>query len=674
MRRQESTARRARTREQPRRREHLLLAMLALTLVVFFAYQPAWHGGVLWDDDDHLTPQGLQGTDGLRRIWFEVGSTPQHYPVLHTGFWIQHRLFGEAMTGYHLVNIGMHCLAAGLLLMTLRRLAVPGALLVTALFALHPVQVESVAWITELKNTLSTVLYFAAALVYLRFDSTRHWRDYLLAAALFVLALLSKTVTGTLPFALLVVLWWQRGRLDFRRDVLPVVPLVVLGIAAGLTTAWWEHEFNRTRAADFDLTFIERVLIAGRALWFQVSTLVWPANLTFSYPRWRIDAGVWWQYLYPIGAAAALVVAWSLRNRSRAPFAALLFFCVSVGPTLGFFDLYTFRYSFVADHYQYVACIGLLVLAVAGLRRLADSRGLGGTARAAASIALLVPLTVLTWQQSHYYVDSNTLYAATLERNPTSWLSLVNLGNDLQARGRVEDAIARYRAAIAIEPGAFEARHNLALALQELGQYEAGLAEADEAVRLRPEASEAHFIRGLCLHGLHRVDEAIPELREAIRLRPDYAQARLNLAAVLDSQGRSSEAIDEFREAIRYGPGVADAHFRLGNALMRASRPADAATEYRAATAIAPAATEYHYYLGFALERLGRFDEALGSYLDALRRSPQSAAIENSVGALLIRMKRYDEAVAHLQKSLQLDPAYAPAKANLARAIARDGK
>ena len=672
--RRQSQGRRARGRDEPRPRVRLLLALLALSAVVFLAYQPAWHGGVLWDDDDHLTPVGLQGTSGLWRIWFDVGATPQHDPVLHSAFWIQHRLFGDAMTGYHLVNIAMHCLAASLLALTLWRLAVPGALLAAALFALHPVQVESVAWVTELKNTLSTVFYLSAALLYLRFVRTRHWRDYGLAVAVFVLALFSKTVAGTLPFALLIVLWWQQGRLDLRRDLAPLLPLVVLGIAAGLMTAWWEQEFNRTRVAEFDLTLIERVLLAGRALWFHASKLIWPANLTFSYPRWQIDASAWWQYLYPLGVAAALAATWVWRRRSRAPFGSLLFFCVSLGPTLGFFNLYTFRYSFVADHYQYVACIGLLTLAAAGLTRFADRHAAGRGLRTGAVVALLTPLTVMTWQQSHEYVDSHTLYTETLERNPASWLSLVNLGHDLQARGRVEEAVGRYRAAIAIEPRAFEARHNLALALQKLGRHDEGLSEAREALRLRPDAPETHFVLGLCLHGLARVDEAIAEFREAIRLRHDYAQARLNLAAALDQQGRTQEAVDEFREAIRYGPGVADAHFRLGNALMRASRPQEAVTEYKAAIAIEPGIAGYHYYLGFALEQLGRFDDALKGYEDALRRRPDSASIENSVGGLLIRMKRYDEAIPHLQKSLRLDPSYAPAKTNLARAIARDGK
>jgi hypothetical protein len=246
------------------------------------------------------------------------------------------------MTGYHLVNVGMHCLAAILLAVLLRRLAVPGALLVAAIFALHPVQVESVAWITELKNTLSTVFSLAAALWYLRFDRTRRPPDYALAAILFLLAVLSKTVAGTLPMALLIVIWWQRGRLEVRRDVVPLAPLMVLGVAAGLATAWWEREFNRTTLPEFSLTLIERVLIAGRAIVFQISKLVWPVNLTFSYPRWHVDIAMWWQYLFPAAVGAALVAAWLMRHRTRAPLAALLFFCITLGPTLSFFNLYPF--------------------------------------------------------------------------------------------------------------------------------------------------------------------------------------------------------------------------------------------------------------------------------------------------------------------------------------------
>ena len=227
----------------------------------------------------------------------------QYYPLLHSSFWVEHKLWGDATLGYHLVKISLHALVALMAAILLRRLAIPGAYLAAAIFALHPVQVESVAWIAEQKNTLSAVFYLGAATAYLRFDRTRRIAWYLAALGLFALALLSKTVTGTLPGALLVVFWWQRGRLSWQRDVLPLLPFFLLGAGMGMTTAWWELEFNKCVGPEFEFTPVERILIAGRAVWFHLAKLFWPVNLTFIYPRWQVDAGAWWQYLFPVQLA-----------------------------------------------------------------------------------------------------------------------------------------------------------------------------------------------------------------------------------------------------------------------------------------------------------------------------------------------------------------------------------
>jgi protein O-mannosyl-transferase len=281
-----------------RSRNWLLAAALAAT--VFLAYRPAWQGALIWDDDAHVTRPELQSWHGLYRIWFDLKATQQYYPLLHSAFWIESRLWGRDTLGYHLVNIFLHITAAILVAVILRRLAIPGAYLAAAIFALHPVNVESVAWITELKNTLSTVFYLSAALVYLGFDHRRRASLYAGALGLFVLGLLSKTTTATLPAALLVVFWWQRGRLSWRRDVLPLIPFFVLGAAAGLFTAWVERVIGGAQGADFNFTIVERCLIGGRAVWFYLSKLFWPVNLTFIYPRWHVSQGVWWQYLFPL--------------------------------------------------------------------------------------------------------------------------------------------------------------------------------------------------------------------------------------------------------------------------------------------------------------------------------------------------------------------------------------
>ena len=323
------------------------LALLALLgVATFLAYRPAWHGAPVWDDAAHMTRPQLRPLDGLRRIWLEPGATQQYYPLTHTAFWVQSRLWGDETLGYHLVNVAFHLATSLLLFALLRRLEVPGALLAAAVFALHPVHVESVAWITELKNTLSGALFAAAALAYLRFDEARRKRAYALALALFVLGLLAKTVVAVLPAALLVAFWWRRGRLEPRRDVLPLVPFFALGLAAGLVTAWVERQYViGGLAVHFGLGAKERLLLAGRAIWFYLGKLVWPAELVFLYPRWDLGRPAWWAFLFPAGALLLLVAAWALRKKWRGPLAALLFFVLALLPALGFVDVYPFRFS-----------------------------------------------------------------------------------------------------------------------------------------------------------------------------------------------------------------------------------------------------------------------------------------------------------------------------------------
>ena len=342
-------------------------------MAVFLVYQPCWQGGFIWDDDEHVTRPELRSLHGLGRIWTDYSSTSQYYPLLHSLFWLEYKLWGDSTLGYHLANIALHAAVVVMLLAVLRRLRVRGAWLAAAIFALHPVQVESVAWITEQKNTLSALFYLAAALVYLRFDRTRELRWYAAAAGLFVAALLSKTVAGTLPGALLVVFWWQRGRLDWKKDVLPLVPLFLLGAGFGLLTAWWELKLTNARAPSLPShAVVQRLLIAGRTAWFCCGKLFWPTQLTFIYPRWQIDERAAWQYVYPLGAVALLIVLWAGRRWSRAPLAAALYFGGTLFPVLGFFNLYTFRYSFVADHYQYLASLGIIVLFSATVAKLLE--------------------------------------------------------------------------------------------------------------------------------------------------------------------------------------------------------------------------------------------------------------------------------------------------------------
>ncbi|MCX6543148.1 MAG: tetratricopeptide repeat protein [Acidobacteria bacterium] len=661
-----------------RRTWGIWLLLPALLLVTLAAYHPAWHGGMLWDDDGHITRRDLRSTEGLGRIWFEMGATQQYYPVVHSAFWLQHRLWGDDTFGYHLVNIILHALSAFLLALTLRRLAVPGAVLAAFLFALHPVHVESVAWITELKNTLSGALYLGAALAYLHFDHSRRRRVYALAAGLFVLGLLSKTVTATLPAALLVVFWWQRGQLTWRRDVVPLLPWFGLGAAGGLLTAWIERTLIGAQGIEFQFTLVERCLIAGRVVWFYLAKLLWPADLIFSYPRWQIDQTAAWQYLYPLGVVVLLAALWLLRRRTRAPLAAMLLFVGTLFPVLGFFNVYPFRYSLVADHFQYLPSLFIIAVFAAGVAEVAGRWKIRNRpALAAAGMLMLVaPLGCLTWSDSGQYANAELLYRTTLERNPASWLAYNNLGA-LELRGGISDipeAMRHVNQSLKLNPTSAEALNNLGYALQRLGRFEEAMTYHQEALRRIPRFAEACNNLGVDLQRLGRLEEAESRYREALAINPFLAEAHHNLGDVLRRKGKSEEALAHAHEALRIDPDYADARDNLGNVLQGMGKLDEAVTQYQAAIRLKPDFPEAHNNLGVALSRMGRVEEALAEHEEALRLKPDFADAHYNRGNALRQAGRIEEAVAEFREALRIQPGHLEAHNNLGTALESLGR
>jgi protein O-mannosyl-transferase len=690
------------------------LAVLFLAAVVL-AYLPALWGGFLWDDDAHVTKLGLRSLHGLWRIWTDVGATQQYYPLLHSAFWLEHRLWGDSVLGYHLLNVALHATAAWLLVLNLRRLAFPLPVLAGLIFALHPVCVESVAWISEQKNTLSAVFYLGSALLYLRFDEARGRGTYLAAFGLFMMALLTKTVTATLPAALLVVFWWRRGRIDWRRDVLPLAPWFAAGAASGLFTAQVESALIGAQGADFSFSFVQRLLLAGKAIVFYAGKLVWPEGLSFVYPRWRIDAGDGRQYLYLAAVLAVLAGAVWVARRIRGPLAGLLFFAGTLFPVLGFFNVYPFLFSFVADHFQYLACIGVIVPLAWGLGQLASGFPVGATGRACLLFAVPVLLGVLTWRQCRNYGDSDTLNRATILRNPSAWLAHYNLAVSLgSSPGGLDESIAEYEATLRLKPDHWAAHANLASAmLREPGRSAEAIGEYEAAIRLNPGFAEAHNDLGIALgrdpgrlleaiahvrtavslrpdydgamnnlgillmRRKGSIDEAVGDFRAAIRIAPDNAEYRYNLAnALAASPGRLDEAIGEYRAALALRPGFVEAHSNLGAALDRATgHGPEAVAEYEAAVRIAPGNAHVHVNLANALSRIpGRAADAVAEYRVALRINPDDAQGHNELGVVLSDIPgQLPEAVLEFKEAVRLKPGFALAHYCLAVALYRSG-
>ena len=649
----------------------ILFAVL-LFAATLAAYRPAWNGGPVWDDDAHLTRADLQSTDGLRRIWFDVGATQQYYPMVHSSFWVMHQLWGDRPLGYHVVNITLHVTSSLLIAALLWRLRVPGAMLAAVIFALHPVNVESVAWMSELKNALSTVFYLAAALSYLRFDRHRRPAAYGVALLLFVLALLSKTMTATLPAALLVILWWQRGRLRWREDVTPLAPFLALGLFAGLATAWIERSFIGAQGSDFNLGIVDRVLVAGRVVWFYLAKILWPANLIFTYPRWQIDASSVLQWLAPAAVIATFFFLWRLRTRTRAPFAAFTVFVIALVPVLGFLNVYPFKFSFVADHFQYLAMIPVVASIAAGAtmlaRRVIPSEA---SVQTALSVPVAVVLGLLTCFQSREYADAETLYRTTLAKNPDSWMAHDNLAAlELARRSpNLDDAEQHLQASLRLYPSNANAHNNLGVLFQKRERFAEARREHALAIQLDPTNADAHNNLGVDEQKIGTPEQAMAEYRAALLLRPSNPQAHANLGGALLEAGRAGEAIQELQIALHLAPDDADAHDALARALTAGGRPADAIAESSEAIRLRPDSAEFRNNFGTLLERVGRLADAEAQYREALNLKPDAVLVLDNLGFVLLKTGRTDEAVQYFQRAIAIDPHYTPAHYNLGNVL-----
>ncbi|MBC7367228.1 MAG: tetratricopeptide repeat protein [Undibacterium sp.] len=662
-----------------------------LVIVVFLAYLAVLPGGFIWDDDQHITANpAIIGPQGLREIWTTAAAN--YFPLVLTNFWVQHALWGLHPLGYHLVTLACHALAAVLLWRVLSRLSVRGAWLGAALWALHPVQVESVAWICELKNTQSAVFFLLAIRFYLKWlevgrvfsppsalespaqgglktRPTANPSAYILALGCALLAILSKPSTVTLPVALALCVWWQRGRLTWR-DFLPLAPFFALALSAAGWTIWEQRVHSGAEGAAWAQTWPERFVIAGRAVWFYAGKLAWPADLIFIYPRWQVAATP--VALAPFAAVLAVVaLLWRRRQGALRPvFFAAVYFGALLFPVLGFFSIYFFRYSFVGDHFQYLASMGPLALAGAGITVALRHLPAGAARlRLVVPALLLVALGGMTWRESREYLSHESLWRATLARNPAASMAWFNLGDTLVKQGRHEEAIACFRRGVELRPDDAPGYNDLACELVVVGRPQEALAVFARALAIRPGYAEVHNNLGNALRSLGRIEAAITQYEQALRFKPDYAEAHNNLGCELGAKGRSADAIAHLEAAVRLNPANATNHSNLGNALRDAGRGPEALASYERALKSKPDFAEAHDNYGLALLSAGRGSEALARFAEAARFGADSPKIRRDYGKALAQQGRFPEAVAEFEAVVRLDPGAVAAHTLLGAAL-----
>jgi protein O-mannosyl-transferase len=652
------------------RQREWLWAFLLIGLV-FVSYARVFNSGFIWDDESHLTRNPcIVGPLGLKEVWTSAQAV--YYPLVLTTFWTVHKFAGLSPWPYHLLNVFLHAGSAVLLWQVLRHLNVRGAWLGAALWALHPVMVESVAWVTELKNTQSGFFYLLSIFCFLKSDAAIQGRaisssplrrsgdrrSLLFASSLvfFILATLSKPSVVMLPVVLFLCIWWRTGRTR-RHDVLALVPFVLISAVASIWTIFEQKYHAGATGTEWAQTWPERLIIAGRAIWFYLAKLIWPHPLIFIYPRWQIDSSQVTAYLPLLAVIGGLLALWLNRARwSRAVFFAATYYVVSLFPVLGFFSVYFFRYSFVSDHFQYLASMGPLALAGAGIvtavgrfgetpSRLAsdtDALQFSGNIAAVRSKSLLLLATagtcllllvVLTWRQTAVYHSLVTLYTATLTKNPGCWMAHYNLGIALNDQGDADRAIAHYREAVELRPSYAEAHYNLGRLLVQKGHLDEAIVHYKKALEINPADAEAHNNLGATLFANGHVDEAIAHYRKALAIQPDYADASCNLASALLSNGDLDGAIAYYSACLAILPN--QAQYNLASALFQTGRMDEAIAHYQKVLELRPDSADARANLGSVFLAKGRGRDAIAQYRDALRIAADNVAAQSNLAWVL---------------------------------------
>ncbi len=541
-----------------------------LVALVLAAYWPALTGQFVWDDELLVLKNPLVlGQANLGTVWFHTD-----FSLTSVALWLQWLLWGNNPVGFHIVNVLLHAGSCLLLWRVLKRLAIPGAWLAAALFAVHPVGAASVAWISEMKNTLSLVFCLASFGFFLRAETEpagarRGKIFYSLALAAFLLALLSKTSTAMLPVVLLLCAWWQRGRIT-RRDCLRAAPFFLIALLLGCATVWFQVQVMKSGDPVQTENFFGRLAAAGRAVWFYFGKDILPLELSMIYPRWTVQAKNAAAYLPAVLWGALLATCWWLRSRdwARGALFALGGFTVLLFPVLGFLSMDYLVISRVSDHLQYLPLIAVIALAAAAL-----ARGLPGQFFWSVAVMLVLGLAAMTFQRAEILSRNDSLWRDTLEKNPESFTAHNNVGCILAAQNKVAEAIPHFEQTLKYNPKNAGAHANLARAFSMQRRF----AEAEEhfraALRLKPASADVQQSCAAALLEQGRVAEALPHLREAVRLAP-RVELRLRFAGLLHQTGNYSEAVAQYREALKREPDSVEALNNL--AWLLATSPAAA--------------------------------------------------------------------------------------------------
>lgn len=744
---------------------------LLLMGLVILCYAYTSRFDFLWDDDTYLVNNVyLRDLAGLSRMWTTLGATPQYYPMTFTSFWIEYQVFGANPVVSHVVNFLLHGISAVLLWKILQELKVPGAWLAAAIFAVHPIHVESVVWISERKNTLSLAFGLGALLIYLRYigliekpvptvQSTPEEdeggmdlslpddpkRLYLLFFILFLCAILSKTTLAVLPGVILVLVWWKRGRITLQ-DVRPLIVPLILAVAGGLLTSWIErHPFIvGATGQPWSYGILDRIVLAGQVCWFYVWKLflphpfAWglpegmqmsnlpatvisvgeslrqylPSGLMFNYPRWVLNASNPVQWLGVIGVLVVLGGLFVMRKKwGRGVLAGVLIYLGCLVPAMGFANVYPMRFSWVADHFVYVASIGLIVLFAAGLARLCAKRGsmipLAG--------GLIIVLGTFTVLHSLSFANPQRLWTNTLIRNDRSWLAATNLGAWFRSEAdrlttavlpieqdpeKVKKLIADYYSAAGkwldaaeqMNPTAWEIPFQKALLALRFGKTDQAMLLAMESERIAAEQGIRQFVgpkflRATLYTQMNDPVSALQVYQEIQELEPKmsdkmptmFAEARmkaadLKLKSLQLTEGQPleeshmkviGEVIEDLTIASEIAPRLSGPKIELAKVLLKLGRTSESADLLNQVLSEDKTNVEAMLVTAEALVQSGNPSYAAAQLARLIEIKPDHFEARLMLGRLLVQIGRKDDAVRELQALVRMQPKNESAKSLL---------
>jgi protein O-mannosyl-transferase len=687
-----------------------LAAAGLIIILTVLAYLPALQGPFLFDDvlitGDY---PAIRSRDGLVSLWFE-GELPNYEPLTYSVFWACWQLWGNETTGYHVCNVLLHALAAVLVWRILRRMEIPGAWLAGLAFALHPVNVESTAFIFQIRNTLSTALAFAAVLCYLRFHANQDRRWYAGAVGLFLLALLSKAAVVMLPLWLLGLVWWRERRLT-GADLWRSAPFFALSVVMGLTEVWFQNHHAIGSWTIHDNGPLGRLAGAGWAFWFYIGKAVAPVELSFFYPRWTIDTSSPWSYVPLLGLVLAGWLAWRYRAKvGRSMVVGLGLYVIALVPVLGFLNIAFMRYSLVADHWQYMALASLVAVVVGTSAALVRSlrRSLQYGAMGVAGI-IIVTLFLLTARRAALYADPELLYRDALAKNPDGAVCHFAVGETLDRQGRLDESIGYHLEAIRLDPTFHEAYINLGAGYARRGDVEAASRCLEEALHLQPGAPKPrlalaeirrrqgrleeslalynsvrqgnqHFDRfarrglGRTLLQLGEFTKAAEMFGEAVPDEEADAELHKDFGDALAAQGKYAAAVAQYKQALQLDERLATAHVGLGNVNARQRQPDAAIAQFQKSLELEPGLAAAHGAWADLCVQLGQFEEARKHYEDALRHNPNCVEAHAALGDLAARAQQHEKAIQHYREAVRLRPMHADLRKTLGDLLLSQGR